>query len=115
MPKPFKNPHYSVKSAGGKRNKSLKQILAFERERVDRVEAAKREERIKAEQEGRTVEWKEGVSCELASPFVALCAEPLKLIFRIRTDATVEAPPSVVPQKKWCDVTGLEVSYGRYG
>ncbi|ORY81749.1 hypothetical protein BCR35DRAFT_265619, partial [Leucosporidium creatinivorum] len=24
---------------------------------------------------------------------------------------TVEAPPSVVPQKKWCDVTGLEAPY----
>jgi hypothetical protein len=73
VPKPFKNPHYSVKAAGGKRNKSLKQILALERERVDRLEAAKREGRIKAEQEGRTVEWKESVSCESPTPFVMSC------------------------------------------
>lgn len=26
-------------------------------------------------------------------------------------DATVEAPPSILPQKKYCDITGLEVGF----
>ena len=39
-PKPFKNPHYDRKLTGtisSKRNKTLKQILVLERERIDKV------------------------------------------------------------------------------
>jgi INO80 complex subunit C len=56
-PKPFKNPHFTRHSAPGgpgKRNKTLKQILTLERERVDdeaRRRREKREERRRRREE----------------------------------------------------------------
>lgn len=29
----------------------------------------------------------------------------------VKTDLSTEAPPSILPQKKYCDVTGLEAKY----
>ena len=33
--------------------------------------------------------------------------EPARM--RICTDLSIEAPPSLMPQQKYCDITGLEV------
>lgn len=30
---------------------------------------------------------------------------------RATTDQNIECPPSILPQKKYCDVTGLEAKY----
>ena len=36
---------------------------------------------------------------------------PLNFVFRLakrHVDSSIEAPPSVLPQRKYCDITGLE-------
>lgn len=39
------------------------------------------------------------------SPFVGRCELIMALL-----DSSIEAPPSVLPQRHYCDITGLEVS-----
>ncbi|KAK0473385.1 hypothetical protein IW261DRAFT_691705 [Armillaria novae-zelandiae] len=80
-PKPFKNPYYSKNV--NRRAKNLKTVLSQERER----ERAERERR------------------KLAQPDVPL--EPDEM----PTYASIEAPPSLLPMKHYCDVTGLEAPY----
>jgi len=63
-PKPFKNPHYSRTETGqiaSKRNKSLKQILVLERERVDRILEGKK---MAVLEEAGEVEEEEGMGEE---------------------------------------------------
>ncbi|KAL1731302.1 YL1 nuclear protein C-terminal domain-containing protein [Schizophyllum commune] len=84
-PKPFKNPKYTKNS--NRRTKNIKAILNQERER-DKVEL----ERLRAEK----------MDVDGASP--ALAED-------IPTYASIEAPPSVLPQGHYCDITGLEAPY----
>ncbi|KAG8742886.1 chromatin-remodeling complex subunit ies6 [Ceratobasidium sp. 414] len=81
-PRPFKNPVYTKNT--NRRAKSAKQVLGAERER----EKLGRE---KAKPQGTDVEWVE---------------DPDAMTF-----TSIEAPPSVLPQKRYCDITGLEGPY----
>ncbi|KAJ8076906.1 chromatin-remodeling complex subunit ies6 [Marasmius tenuissimus] len=85
-PRPFKNPNYTKNV--NRRAKNLKNVLTQERER----ERAERERRLqeKAENGGMEVD---GEDTE------------------IPTYTSIEAPPSFLPQKHWCDITGLEAPY----
>ncbi|GAA6009008.1 hypothetical protein JCM11491_005710 [Sporobolomyces phaffii] len=117
--KPFKNPHYDRKSTGqisSKRNKSLKQILVLERERIDHVL-----ERTKlgilgpdCEQPMDTTdaETKTQAERDAADRARERREEQLMQAFsRVVSYSSVEAPPSLLPPKKYCDVTGLEAKY----
>lgn len=116
-PRPWKNPYFkpswAATGSGGKRNKPLKQVLVLERERVDKLQRERREtvERLRAE--GQTVPsalCTEIVSC--TSQYAAVDARrmPIADLTANNTVASsVEAPPSIIPPKKYCDVTGLEV------
>ncbi|ESK93676.1 ino eighty subunit 6 [Moniliophthora roreri MCA 2997] len=86
-PRPFKNPNYTKNV--NRRAKNLKNVLAQERER-ERLEREKRMQE-KAENGGMDVD---GAADE-----------------EIPTYTSIEAPPSVLPQKHWCDITGLEAPY----
>ncbi|KAG9092064.1 chromatin-remodeling complex subunit ies6 [Ceratobasidium sp. 370] len=81
-PRPFKNPAYTKNT--NRRAKSAKQVLGAERER----EKLGRE---KAKPQGMDVDWAE---------------DPDAMTF-----TSIEAPPSVLPQKRYCDITGLEGPY----
>lgn len=65
-PRRFKNPYYKKTLGAGKRNKSLKQILAGERDRVDKVAKEVREaDELKRSQGLEVVkEVREVVTCE---------------------------------------------------
>ncbi|KAK7045680.1 chromatin-remodeling complex subunit ies6 [Paramarasmius palmivorus] len=86
-PRPFKNPNYTKNV--NRRAKNLKNVLAQERER-ERLERERRMQE-KAENGGMDVD---GTADE-----------------EIPTYTSIEAPPSVLPQKHWCDITGLEAPY----
>ncbi|BGP24674.1 nucleus protein [Rhodotorula toruloides] len=100
-PKPFKNPHYTRHSAPGgpgKRNKTLKQILTLERERVDEEARKRREERV----ERRRLRQERGE---------AAVEEDEEREVEVVSFVSIEAPPSLMPQKRYCDITGLEAKY----
>ncbi|PPQ72738.1 hypothetical protein CVT26_003024 [Gymnopilus dilepis] len=89
QPRPFKNPHYTKNV--NRRAKNLKTVLGQERERerADReARRLKREELLKE------------------NPQAALDFPE-----EVPTYTTIEAPPSVIPHKHLCDITGLEAPY----
>ncbi|KAH9896573.1 hypothetical protein C8Q73DRAFT_415691 [Cubamyces lactineus] len=90
-PRPFKNPNYTKNV--NRRTKNLKAVLTQERER----EKNERERRRQEREENMDVDGKqaEGVPPEEDMP----------------TYASIEAPPSVHPQRRYCDITGLEGPY----
>ncbi|KAJ3811559.1 YL1 nuclear protein C-terminal domain-containing protein [Lentinula lateritia] len=91
LPRPFKNPEYTKNL--NRRAKNLKNVMGQERER----ERAEREKRRleKAEKDAMEVDGKE-VTMENEE---------------IPTYLSIEAPPSVLPHKHYCDITGLEAPY----
>ncbi|GAA5915086.1 hypothetical protein JCM5296_000263 [Sporobolomyces johnsonii] len=121
LARPFKNPHAVRAQTGGagKRNKSLKQILVMERERVDRVLEGKkrRVDEGEGEGEGMDVDQEQelggkGKGKKREREREREREERLQEAFgEVVSYASVEAPPSLMPQKKYCDVTGLEAKY----
>ncbi|KAL0577744.1 chromatin-remodeling complex subunit ies6 [Marasmius crinis-equi] len=85
-PRPFKNPNYTKNV--NRRAKNLKNVLTQERER----ERAERERRLQEKAEGGGMDV-DGEDVEMP------------------TYTSIEAPPSFLPQKHWCDITGLEAPY----
>ncbi|KIY50218.1 hypothetical protein FISHEDRAFT_39741, partial [Fistulina hepatica ATCC 64428] len=83
--KPFKNPKYTKNI--NRRTRNLRAVLTQERER-DRQEREKR--RAEIQERGMDVDGED---------------------IDVPTYATLEAPPSVLPQKHYCDITGLEAPY----
>ncbi|KAF5309393.1 hypothetical protein D9619_012298 [Psilocybe cf. subviscida] len=84
-PRPFKNPHYTKNV--NRRAKNLKAVIGQERER----ERAEREaRRLERETNGSAV------------------ADALE---EVPTYTSIEAPPSLIPHKHLCDITGLEAPY----
>ncbi|KAI0746469.1 hypothetical protein C8Q80DRAFT_1105088, partial [Daedaleopsis nitida] len=90
--RPFKNPNYTKNV--NRRTKNLKAVLTQERER----EKNERERRRLEKEEAMDVDGQ--TSAEGSTPDEDL-----------PTYASIEAPPSVLPQRRYCDVTGLEGPY----
>jgi len=92
-PRPFKNPNYTKNI--NRRAKNLKTVLSQEREREKaerekkRLEKAERAE-IGADQDAMAVDEEE--------------EDPVSY-------SSMEAPPSLMPQPHYCDITGLEAPY----
>ncbi|KAG7090981.1 hypothetical protein E1B28_010048 [Marasmius oreades] len=86
-PRPFKNPYYTKNV--NRRAKNLKNVLTQERER----ERAERERRLQEKADGGSMD---------------IDGEPEE---EIPTYTSIEASPSFLPQKHWCDITGLEAPY----
>ncbi|KAF9070708.1 hypothetical protein BDP27DRAFT_583662 [Rhodocollybia butyracea] len=87
FPRPFKNPAYTKNI--NRRAKNLKNVLGQERER-ERLER----ERRRMETAGSSMDTDEGTREDEISSYLS-----------------IEAPPSVLPQKHYCDITGLEAAY----
>ncbi|KAJ7703799.1 hypothetical protein B0H16DRAFT_1347038, partial [Mycena metata] len=90
-PRPFKNPNY-VKKTSARRSKNLKAVLTQERER-ERAEREKR--RLEKIENGMDVDGEPSIEEEE----------------EVLTYTSIEAPPSLLPQKHYCDITGLEAPY----
>ncbi|KAJ7318166.1 hypothetical protein DFH08DRAFT_892895 [Mycena albidolilacea] len=84
-PRPFKNPNYAKKTS--RRSKNLKAVLTQEREREKAERERRRLERIEG---GMDVDGEEE---------------------EIPTYTSIEAPPSLLPPRHYCDITGLEAPY----
>ncbi|KIM36334.1 hypothetical protein M413DRAFT_449215 [Hebeloma cylindrosporum] len=89
QPRPFKNPNYTKNI--NRRAKNLKTVLGQERERE------------KTEREARRLEREELAKTD---PQAAS-----NIPEEVPTYTTIEAPPSVIPHKHLCDITGLEAPY----
>ncbi|BGP56124.1 hypothetical protein JCM8202_005891 [Rhodotorula sphaerocarpa] len=110
-PRPFKNPYFQRTAATGKRTKSLKQIMILERERVDALLEAKKASVL------HTVPEEPSEATPNAPPNEGVVPAPeterkLQQAFQqVVSFASVDAPPSLMPQKRYCDITGLEAKY----
>lgn len=110
-PRPFKNPAYTKNAS--RRTKNLKAVLGQERER----ERLEREKRRAEREEAMEVDGAAAVGALMEDdipsctwPEAALSSPgPCPLSDRCRLDLSIEAPPSVLPQRRYCDITGLEV------
>ncbi|KAK9470557.1 uncharacterized protein V1510DRAFT_369945 [Dipodascopsis tothii] len=92
MPKPFRNPAYKHPA---RRIKNLKQLVSDEQKRIDQLFEAQR-----ARDRGEDKAGAHG-----AVPGAG------KNLFDLPNYMSVEAPPSVMPRKWYCDVTGLAGNY----
>ncbi|KAH9075596.1 hypothetical protein EDB83DRAFT_2259061 [Lactarius deliciosus] len=90
-PRPFKNPAYTKNAS--RRTKNLKTVLGQERER----ERLEREKRRKEREEAMEVDGATSVSPVVEDDMPSYLS--------------IEAPPSVLPQRRYCDITGLEAPY----
>ncbi|KEI36247.1 uncharacterized protein L969DRAFT_91087 [Mixia osmundae IAM 14324] len=107
-PRPFKNPHY--KPSAQRRNKSLKQMLAAERDRY----TLKGQKKVLPASTSMVV--KLGGKKGSSQPDTARNSPDEEAARLVRTEEyisymNVEAPPSVLPAKKYCDLTGLVAPY----
>ncbi|KAF9788042.1 hypothetical protein BJ322DRAFT_1209138 [Thelephora terrestris] len=91
VPKPFKNPKYTKNQ--NRRAKNLKTVLTQERERE------------KQDRERRRLEKEEAMDVDGVPP-----PGPSDIPFEEDTPTytSIEAPPSLLPARKYCDITGLE-------
>ncbi|KAI0079153.1 hypothetical protein K474DRAFT_1659448 [Panus rudis PR-1116 ss-1] len=89
-PRPFKNPKYTKNA--NRRTKNLKTVLTQEREK----ERAERERRRQEREERMDVDG-QGIDNTPEE--------------EIPTYSSIEAPPSVLPPRRFCDITGLEGPY----
>jgi len=90
-PRPFKNPAYTKNA--NRRTKNLKAVLGQERER----------ERL--ERERRRAEREEAMEVDGATAVGRMVEDDMPSYL------SIEAPPSVLPQRRCCDITGLEAPY----
>ncbi|KAI3614755.1 hypothetical protein CBS9595_004026 [Malassezia furfur] len=104
-PRPFKAAAFVERASGStKRNKTLKQILNMERDaQLQRLGVDKKRKEAKRR---RTTEEAAAEPEAAATP-----ASPIDdgAERRMVPTCTVEAPPSLLPAKRYCDITGLQV------
>lgn len=105
--RPFKNPNYNKNV--NRRTKNLKAVLTQERER----EKNEREKRRLEKEEGMDVDSQHPGQEDACEDDLPTCEQSVASYVSIRAhftiDASIEAPPSVLPQRRYCDITGLEV------
>ncbi|KAH8928123.1 hypothetical protein BT69DRAFT_1277323 [Atractiella rhizophila] len=93
-PRPWKNPNFTKyqDSRNSRKNKNLKQILTQERERAAAIRAEREAKKNSTAGEDVVMEDQEDGGDWM-------CYH------------NYQAPPSLLPPKKYCDVTGLEAKY----
>ncbi|EKM77540.1 hypothetical protein AGABI1DRAFT_115119 [Agaricus bisporus var. burnettii JB137-S8] len=101
LPKPFKNPHYTKNV--NRRVKNLKTVLGQERER----EKAERERRRQVKSEAGEQAPQDTMNVDGETNRAKAVEEDEET----PTYTSIEAPPSIWPQKRYCDITGLEAPY----
>lgn len=106
-PRPFKNPNYTKNL--NRRTKNLKTVLTQERER----ERAERERRRleKEEQERKADDAMDVDTTNNANEEKTSTSHSVVLDEDIPTYTSIEAPPSLLPPRHYCDITGLEAPY----
>ncbi|KAF5349030.1 hypothetical protein D9758_012728 [Tetrapyrgos nigripes] len=132
LPRPFKNPNYTKNI--NRRAKTLKNVLGQERERerIDRERKREREREKQMKLEAGTS--KEGSESGAAGTSASVDGKKDSDAMDVDVDSTapgaigsnaneddveediptyisIEAPPSLLPQKHYCDITGLEAPY----
>ncbi|KAJ3727659.1 hypothetical protein F5878DRAFT_613373 [Lentinula raphanica] len=108
LPRPFKNPGYTKNV--NRRAKNLKNVMGQERER----EKAERERR-RVEKTEKTEKTEQDVQGQDAMDVDEKVDEnhdaAVVVEEEIPTYLSIEAPPSFLPQKHYCDITGLKAPY----
>jgi len=124
IPKPFKNPYYTKNQT--RRTQTLKTLLAREKERDKAIRAERKEQKLQPLAEKQT---KDGDGDEMEIDEGAIeqrkkggAAKQGKELDKDDSDwecdpedlpshFSTEAPPSFLPLRKYCDITGLEAPY----
>ncbi|KAG0145395.1 hypothetical protein CROQUDRAFT_658701, partial [Cronartium quercuum f. sp. fusiforme G11] len=106
IPKPFKD---EKARKGPRRNKTLKQILGAERLRAKQVALSKAADGDVEMTAAPTMEEPTGEPTSKKSKKEAVL--PVNLDVNYLSYIAIEAPPSLIPPKKYCDITGLEAPY----
>lgn len=108
-PRPFKNLASKAASGGPRKAKAVKIMLLAERDRelaeVNKMKKRRAKalaEKQKQEGEAMDIDGQEGETKKEESP-----VEEDALICY----STIEAPPSLIPATRYCDITGLEAPY----
>ncbi|WFD03770.1 chromatin-remodeling complex subunit ies6 [Malassezia obtusa] len=115
-PRPFKSAAYTERYSGStRRNKTLKQILNSERDaqfqRLGIDKKRKDAKRRKTDEAAAAAAPDAGTAAPDA-PGVPPSPAPEASERRVvPTYTSVEAPPSLLPAKRYCDVTGLQALY----
>lgn len=120
-PRPFKSAAYTERYSGStRRNKTLKQILNSERDaqfqRLGIDKKRKDAKRRKTDEAAAAAAPDAGTAAPDAPdvpPSPAPEASERRVVptcmCEANADTSVEAPPSLLPAKRYCDVTGLQV------
>ncbi|WFD49795.1 chromatin-remodeling complex subunit ies6 [Malassezia furfur] len=107
-PRPFKAAAFVERTSGStKRNKTLKQILNMERDaQLQRLGVDKKRKEAKRR---RTTEEAAAEPEAAATPVSPMDDGAERRM--VPTYTSVEAPPSLLPAKRYCDITGLQAPY----
>ncbi|KAJ3966682.1 hypothetical protein EV361DRAFT_934063 [Lentinula raphanica] len=100
LPRPFKNPGYTKNV--NRRAKNLKNVMGQEREREKAERERRRVERVEKMEQGQDAM---DVDENQNQNHDVVVEED------IPTYLSIEAPPSFLPQKHYCDITGLKAPY----
>lgn len=108
-PRPFKDPHWQRKKDAKGKPRNLKQVLQAERDRCPRriLESGELGEALGCKRKGLLVNWLSFEEKEGRSSRADLDASSLRSF----SDTTLHPPPSLLPPKKYCDITGLVAPY----
>ncbi|PKI82949.1 chromatin-remodeling complex subunit ies6 [Malassezia vespertilionis] len=108
-PRPFKSQTYISRTngAGARRNKMLKQILNNERDAHLQKMGLAEPRGQKKKQDGTSAKR----SCVQADEGAASEEQASDVPRTMLTYTSVDAPPSLLPAKRYCDVTGLVGNY----
>ncbi|GAA5988243.1 hypothetical protein JCM11641_002098 [Rhodosporidiobolus odoratus] len=112
-PRPFKNPYYTRGAAtiGTRKNKALKQILSLERDKVDRLLEERKTAALASIDDELGMEMDDEDEARKEERRRRREEVVQQVMQDVVSYASVEAPPSLLPQKRYCDVTGLEARY----
>ncbi|WFC97188.1 chromatin-remodeling complex subunit ies6 [Malassezia brasiliensis] len=105
-PRPFKAAAFVERASGStKRNKTLKQILNMERDaQLQRLGVDKKRKEAKRRRTTEETAAEPEAAATPASPTDEGAERRM-----VPTYTSVEAPPSLLPAKRYCDITGLQV------
>ncbi|KAG8897098.1 chromatin-remodeling complex subunit ies6 [Tulasnella sp. 403] len=124
-PRPFKNAEYlASKTAIQRKAKAVKIMLLAERDKelaeVARMKKKKRQE-AKAKAAALAADAGAGGSGKVGGDAMDIDAKPIpkqevgelaeEEVEALICYSSIEAPPSLIPPKRYCDITGLEASY----
>ncbi|KAJ3818724.1 hypothetical protein F5880DRAFT_1202922 [Lentinula raphanica] len=110
LPRPFKNPGYTKNV--NRRAKNLKNVMGQEREREKAERERRRMEKMEKTEQDVQGQGQDAMDVDVDGNENHNENENVVVVEEeIPTYLSIEAPPSFLPQKHYCDITGLKAPY----